>query len=462
MTLVNTESMRRFDEDDREFAEQVAARAAIAVENARLATARRETASTLQRSLLPDVVPGIDGWSVATLYRAARAAEEVEVGGDFYDFYESDGWLVLLGDVTGKGIEAAALTSLVRHGARFLSRYERRPSRILAGLNAALGEQPGLLLCTALCVRLHARPGDHRLGRAPAGARRARRRPRAGDRRRRTDPGRLDRSGLDDYAVPIAGDETLFLYTDGVLDTRGEDERFGLRRLKRLLCEHAGRPPERLLAELEAALDRFQVGPQADDTAALALRPVSTAAAAQASREASRGPSSVPFLCPDRRGHVSALPNFRIETIETGSGITIKLGGELDSATCDELVSRFEQLAASRGLPDLVLDLSEVSFIDSSGMRAIILIERSAGERGFALTILPPPEALTDLLAITGIADRATLAPQAGDASPTEPFVERIELELPREPTAPARARPSCARRSAGASATPTGPRSRC
>ena len=64
------------------------------------------------------------------------------MGGDFYDFYRGDdGWIVLLGDVTGKGVEAAALTSLVRHGARFLSRYERSPSRILAGLNEALREQ---------------------------------------------------------------------------------------------------------------------------------------------------------------------------------------------------------------------------------------------------------------------------------------------------------------------------------
>jgi PAS domain S-box-containing protein len=288
MTLVNAESMRRFDEDDREFAEQVAARAAIAVDNARLATARRETAGTLQKSLLPDLVPGIDGWSVATLYRAARDAEEVEVGGDFYDFYESDGWLVLLGDVTGKGVEAAALTSLVRHGARFLSRYERNPSRILAGLNAALGEQPGLLLCTALCVRLHA----SRAIIASAGH------PSALVVR---DDGRVREIGAagpilgawtgarwNDYSVPIARDETLFLYTDGVLDARGAQQRFGLRRLKRLLCEHAGLPPERLLSELEAALDDFQVGTQADDTAALALRPVLSAGAVPA-RETHRG-----------------------------------------------------------------------------------------------------------------------------------------------------------------------------
>ncbi len=273
MTLVNAESMRRFDEADQEFAEQVAARAAIAVENARLATARRQTASTLQKSLLPDLVPPIDGWNVGTLYRAARVADEVEVGGDFYDFYESDkGWIVLLGDVTGKGVEAATLTSLVRHGARFLSRYERSPSAILSGLNDALREQPVLSLCTAVCVRLqgdgavvasagHPAPlvvrDDGRVREIGAAG------PLLGA---WTDIGSIDR------AVPIAADETLFLYTDGVIDALGEAERFGVRRLKRLLSTRGDRTPERLLSDLAAELDRFQVGPPADDTAALALR----------------------------------------------------------------------------------------------------------------------------------------------------------------------------------------------
>jgi PAS domain S-box-containing protein len=274
MTLVNAESMRRFDENDREFAQHLATRAAIAVENARLATARRHTATTLQRSLLPDAVPQIEGWSIATLYRAARAAAEVVVGGDFYDFFRSaDGWVVLLGDVTGKGIEAAALTSLVRHGGRFLSRYERSPGRILAGLNDALREQPGLWLCTALCACL--RPGEAVIasaGHPPALVIR--------------DDGRVREiggvgpilgawTGEDsiDRAVPIGPDETLFVYTDGVIDTQGEHERFGLERLKRALRDAAGRTPEELLSHLDAELERFQVGAQADDTAALALRP---------------------------------------------------------------------------------------------------------------------------------------------------------------------------------------------
>ena len=280
MTLVNAESMRRFDEDDREFAEQVAARAAIAVENARLATARRQTATTLQRSLLPDVVPRIEGWNVATLYRAARAAVEVEVGGDFYDFFRTDdGWLVLLGDVTGKGVEAAALTSLVRHGGRFLSRYERSPSQILAGLNEVLSEQPGLWLCTALCARLQ--PGEAVIASAGHPAPLVIR-----------DDGRVREIGAVgpilgawhgkssiDRTVPITADETLFVYTDGVIDTRGAHERFGVARLKRALRDAAGRGPDEMLSHLEAELERFQVGAQADDTAALALRPVSPASA---------------------------------------------------------------------------------------------------------------------------------------------------------------------------------------
>jgi serine phosphatase RsbU (regulator of sigma subunit) len=74
----------------------------------------------------------------------------------------------------------------------------------------------------------------------------------------------------------------LFVYTDGVIDTLGEHDRFGAGRLKRLLAEHGAHPPERLLSELAAGLDRFQVGPQADDTAALALRPVPVATGAGA------------------------------------------------------------------------------------------------------------------------------------------------------------------------------------
>lgn len=291
MTLVNAESRRRFGNADVEFAEALAGRAAVAVDNARLATARHEIASTLQRSLLPETVPPMEGWRVATMYRAARRADEVEVGGDFYDFIgTADGWIVLLGDVTGKGVEAAAMTSLVRHGARFFSKQEQRPSAILAHLNDALREQPGMWLCSAVCASLRE---DHIVicsagHPAPLIVR---------------DDGRIREIGVNgpilgawsggapiERSVEIGSDETLFLYTDGVTDTRGESDRFGASRLRGVLSGHAGLAPADLLAVLEDALSHFQQQIQYDDTAVVALRPVRSPAHAQAPT----GPETAP------------------------------------------------------------------------------------------------------------------------------------------------------------------------
>ena len=81
---------------------------------------------------------------------------------------------------------------------------------------------------------------------------------------------------------------------------------------------------------------------------------------------------------------MATLPNFRIETVKTRSGVTIKLGGELDSATWHELVSAFEQLTAQGDAGEVVLDFAELSSLASAGMRAIIMVEHGAGERGVA------------------------------------------------------------------------------
>lgn len=274
MTLVNAESMRRFDEDDLEFAGQIAARAAIAVDNARLATSRREIAITLQRSLLPEAVPEIDGWDIGTMYRAASASDEVEVGGDFYDFIQTPaGWFVLLGDVTGRGVEAASMTSLLRYGARFLVRDEHSPAAILGRLDEALRELPGLSLCTALCVRL----GGGEVVISSAGHPMPLIVSDGGGVRELADSGPLlggwAGSHWWDSTLHLAPEETLFMYTDGVTDARGERGRFGLDRLERLLSQAAGGSPHELLAALEAALDAFQIAGQSDDTGAVALRP---------------------------------------------------------------------------------------------------------------------------------------------------------------------------------------------
>jgi serine/threonine-protein kinase RsbW len=138
---------------------------------------------------------------------------------------------------------------------------------------------------------------------------------------------------------------------------------------------------------------------------------------------------------------VGAAANFRIDTLESQVGIIIKLAGELDSATCAALVERFEQAVPALDGRQLVIDLEEVSFIDSSGMRAIIIIERRSIEERIALALAPPPAAVTELLQVTGIADRVPLTPQRDGAPSSEPFVERVEIALARDAEAPARAR---------------------
>jgi len=138
---------------------------------------------------------------------------------------------------------------------------------------------------------------------------------------------------------------------------------------------------------------------------------------------------------------VGSIPNFRIDTLETQFGLTIKLAGELDSGTSTELLDRFEQALSAVDRRELVIDLGEVTFIDSSGMRALILIERRAEEERIALAIAPPPAAVTELLQVTGLADRVPLTPRADGLPPAGSFLERIELALPRDADAPARAR---------------------
>ena len=272
ITLVTAESRRRFDEEDRELAEQLAQRAAMAVDNARLATAQRSIAETLQRNLLPAEVPVVPGWSIATLYRAAGSDEGIEVGGDFFDFVETpDGWLVLLGDVTGRGLAASAMTLLVRHGARFLGRQETSPAVILGHVNDALRDQRELSLCTASCVRLErARFAFSSAGHPPAMLL-----------RREGEVVELPATGpilggwngtWIDRQVKVAEGETLFMYTDGLTELQGQSDRFGTGRLRALLARCHDASPEELIEELRVSLDAFSTESQSDDTAAVALR----------------------------------------------------------------------------------------------------------------------------------------------------------------------------------------------
>lgn len=140
LSLLRLADTEPYDESDLVLAEELGRRAALAVDNARLFEATRDLARTLQRSLLPSALPTIPGVHIAGSYRPASQGQEV--GGDFYDvFMISDGhWGVAIGDVCGKGPEAASLTSLVRYTLRALA--EPDPAVVLRHLNERLMRDP--------------------------------------------------------------------------------------------------------------------------------------------------------------------------------------------------------------------------------------------------------------------------------------------------------------------------------
>jgi PAS domain S-box-containing protein len=152
LTLVSAGSGRRFGPQDLALAEELGRRAGLALDNARLFAERDHVARALQSSLLPPTLPAIPRVRLAGRYRAA--GEGNEVGGDFYDVFQvgRNAWSLVLGDVSGKGPEAAAIAGLSRHTLRGLSMKQRTPRRLMASLHETLvnGEGQGEF-CTVCC-----------------------------------------------------------------------------------------------------------------------------------------------------------------------------------------------------------------------------------------------------------------------------------------------------------------------
>ena len=159
ISFVNAESGRVFTEADLKLCTEIGRRAGLAVENARLYSERSTIARTLQRALLPPALPEIPGFGLATLYRPA--GQENWVGGDFYDAFEvNGGWMVVVGDVAGRGAPAASLTAFTRHVLRTAAQLHDDPLDAVAFLNRQLFERPGAALCTLCCVLLRERGPD--------------------------------------------------------------------------------------------------------------------------------------------------------------------------------------------------------------------------------------------------------------------------------------------------------------
>ena len=277
LTLRAGAATRAYDDGDRALALQLGRRAGVAVNNARLYEEQHLIASTLQRVLLPPALPAIPGLEVAARY--APMGDGVQVGGDFYDVFEAgDAWVAVIGDVCGKGVEAAGLTSLVRHSLRGLAHGDPPPGVALSRLNDAIVAERGLepRFSTVAYARL-ARDGA---GVAATVATAGHPSPLVV----RADGGveELGRPGtllgpfravrVYDESARLGPGDALVLYTDGVTEARREGEMFGEGRLRGVLSGLAGRPAGDLVDGVERAVVAHHGGPLDDDLALLALR----------------------------------------------------------------------------------------------------------------------------------------------------------------------------------------------
>ncbi len=266
---------RRFSDADVVLARALARRAVVAIENSRLYTERATIAKTLQDGLLPPTLEPPPGWEVAVLFRAAGSANEV--GGDFYDVVRlDDGWISFIGDVTGKGAAAAAITARARYTMISVAQLTGQAVSALERVNLALTDLGGLPFCTVACTQFRGAPGKldimsagHPLpylvgsnGVSAVGQ-----------------SGPL--LGFDPEAswgmqtVSIEPGETIVLFSDGVTDALGpERESYGEARLEQLLFEGRNDSAGELIERLDRSLLDFQDSEQRDDIAVLALRRV--------------------------------------------------------------------------------------------------------------------------------------------------------------------------------------------
>lgn len=273
MMFITQASRGRLDHEDLGVAEQLGRRAAVAVENARLHAQLADVAETLERSLLPADLPGIPGWEAASLYIPVSSELRIDVGGDFFELFAADErQFAIIGDIEGKGVEAATLTALMRYGASFAARSAGEPAEILQRLDEALRHEVRGATCTALCARLeHDRLVLSSAGHPPAlicG-------PRGSvSEAPQTGPllGAFDDARWEQHEVPIDPGRLVLLYTDGVIDTLGGRERVGRDRLRALLSDHATDGPAAVVARLERELRESNAhAARWDDLAALAL-----------------------------------------------------------------------------------------------------------------------------------------------------------------------------------------------
>jgi serine phosphatase RsbU (regulator of sigma subunit) len=277
LTLVSAGSGRRFGQSDLALAEEFGRRAALAIDNARLYSERDHVARALQSSLLPPSLPEIPGAGVTARYQAA--GEGNEVGGDFYHVFQVDehAWWFAIGDVSGKGPEAAAIAGLARHTLRALALEERSPQRLLTTLHETLmiGDSTGEF-CTVCCALLQPNPNGARLsiacgGHPPPIIRRA-----DGAIELASASGPLLGMPVElafvEQSLDLAPGDLFVLYTDGVTEAHYRNRpMFGPERLVEVI-EHAPDEVDAVADAILAAVTSYGPAEPRDDVAVVVGR----------------------------------------------------------------------------------------------------------------------------------------------------------------------------------------------
>ena len=267
------------DDDALALFEDLARRAALALDNARLYQERDHVARTLQRSLLPGALPDVPGVELAGRYVAA--GEGNEVGGDFYDCFPTGGgdWALVIGDVCGKGAEAATLTALARYTLRAAVQHTRQPQAVLIELNEALlRHQLGYRFCTVLYASLTPRDGRVDVCLATGGHPLPLVLRPSGDVETAGSPGSLlgilDDPEISEHSFELGPGDALVLVTDGVTEATAADRATGPGRLVALLAGQAGADAAAIAEAVERDALEAQGGVVRDDVAVLVARAV--------------------------------------------------------------------------------------------------------------------------------------------------------------------------------------------
>ena len=270
MTWALAESDRYYGPDDLAFAEDLARRGAIAIDNAELHSQTLATAVELQQAVLPEAMPDVPGWEVASYYSPSG---RTEVGGDFYDAMPIGGGRLALfvGDVMGRGVAAAAAMAQMRAAVRAYAAVEPWPEAVLRNLDLMFARYGTEQLVTLVYMVLNPRTDDlvvANAGHPPPvilrGDRSTEQLPMAdgaplgaGPQRRRQ------------VRVPLRAGDTLLAFTDGLIERRDEDIDAGLHRVHTALPSLVRASLSESLRDLVGALREPS---QDDDVAALMVR----------------------------------------------------------------------------------------------------------------------------------------------------------------------------------------------